>query len=307
MRRSPLGEPSGPELVARYRGIYGVPTGAPLTEAMIRRHWDLERRLTRELLDSSPGDRWETFERCYTTLYRELPWLNEAAPDPVEAAALYGDWPRYLGPAPKDVYEVGSGNGALARFLAERGYRCRASEITRERGRWDDRSANPSWGQTDGVNLADFEPEHSYDAVISNQVIEHLHPDDVLEHLRSARALVRAGGRYVLCTPHAHRGPADVSAVFRKSRPLGMHLKEYTFAELSRAFRAAGFSSLAAPLQLPGRPARPSRGYLRYLRLAEALLRALPSQFLRRTVARRVTRPPLFSRDVTLIAEVERR
>jgi SAM-dependent methyltransferase len=295
-----LKEPTGDELVARYRATYGIPAGVTVTEAMIRRHWDLERRLTRELLLSTPADRWAVFERCYTTLYRELPWLNEAPADGDGAGAAYDDWPHYLGPPPMDVYEVGSGSGALAGFLATRGYRCRASEITRERGRWDERSGNPSWGQTDGIHLDRFEPAASYDAVISNQVVEHLHPDDLLEHLRAARTLLRSGGRYVLCTPHAHLGPADVSAVFRARRPQGMHLKEYTYAELCRALRAAGFSTLSAPV---GRARRPSRRHLAYLRAVEALLGLVPSQLVRRTVGRRILRPPLFARDVTLIAE----
>jgi 2-polyprenyl-3-methyl-5-hydroxy-6-metoxy-1,4-benzoquinol methylase len=288
-------EPRGDELVRRYRTIYEIPSDTPVTEQMVRRHWDLERRLTAELLRSTPQDRWSVFERCYATLYRELPWLNTEAAGGTSDEAAYDEWPTYLGSPPKDVYEIGSGSGALAAFLAARGYRCRASEITRERGRWDDRSGNPSWGQTDGVHLDRFEPGESYDAVLSNQVIEHLHPDDLLEHLRTARALLRPGGRYVLSTPHAHLGPADISAVFRSERPLGMHLKEYTYAELRRALRAVGFSSVAAPR-------RAGRLYLAYLRAAEALLGLVPSQFVRRTIGRRVLRPPLFARDITLIA-----
>jgi 2-polyprenyl-3-methyl-5-hydroxy-6-metoxy-1,4-benzoquinol methylase len=289
-------EPAGEELVRRYRTIYRLPAETPVTEGMVRHHWDLERQLTAELLRSTPDDRWAVFERCYTTLYHELPWLNEEPADGSQPEKEYGDWPRYLGPPPKDVYEIGSGSGALAAFLARRGYRCRASEITRERGEWDDRSGNPSWGQTDGVHLDRFEPAWSYDAVISNQVVEHLHPDDLVEHLRTARTLLRPEGRYVLSTPHAHLGPADISAVFRSGRPQGMHLREYTYAELCRALRAAGYSSVSAP-------GRSGRGRLGYLRAVEALLGLVPSQFVRRTIGRRILRPPLFARDVTLIAE----
>jgi hypothetical protein len=81
-----------------------------------------------------------------------------------------------------------------------------------------------------------------------------------------------------------------------------MHLKEYTYSELCGAFRTAGFRSLAAPLRLGNGPPRPSRAYLGYLRVVELTMRAIPSQFLRRTFGRRVMRPPLFSRDITLIA-----
>jgi SAM-dependent methyltransferase len=157
------------------------------------------------------------------------------------------------------------------------------------------------------VHLDQFESPESYDVVISNQVIEHLHPEDLHEHLRSARSLLRRGGRYVLSTPHRHLGPTDISAVFRSPRPLGMHLKEYTYAELCRALRAAGFSSLSVPLRSrrPPPTVRQSRRYLAYLRVVEVLLGLVPFQLVRRTVGRRLLRPPLFARDVTLIAEAD--
>jgi 2-polyprenyl-3-methyl-5-hydroxy-6-metoxy-1,4-benzoquinol methylase len=308
LARNPLSPPTGEDLIDRYRSVYRIPAETPVTEQMVRHHWELEQRLTGELRGSTPENRWAVFEHCYTTLYTELPWLNESDPDDNEIALEYADWPHYLGPPPMDIYEVGAGSGALARFLSAKGYRCRASEITRERGHWDERSANPSWGQTDGVHLTQFEQPESYDAVISNQVVEHLHPDDLPEHLHTACALLRPGGRYVLSTPHAHLGPADVSAVFRTRRPQGMHLQEYTYAALYRALRAAGFTSVSAVFKPRGRESipRPSRRYLTYLRTVEVLLGLVPSQLLRRTVGRRILRPPLFSPGVTLIAQRER-
>ena len=70
-------EINGPELVRRYKANYGIPDLAPITEEMVLHHWALERRLTTELLSSEPACRWQVFERCYSTLYSELPWLNE--------------------------------------------------------------------------------------------------------------------------------------------------------------------------------------------------------------------------------------
>jgi SAM-dependent methyltransferase len=274
-----------------------------LTEDMVLQHWELERRLTQELLASSADERWEVFERCYSTLYRELDWLNVVSDEDEQTSAeLYGDWPAYIGPPPKDLYEVGSGTGALARFLTERGYRVCASEVTRERGLRERDPPNLSWNHTDGVHLDRFERPGSYDVVISNQVIEHLHPEDLGAHLRSAHALLRPNGRYVFSTPHAYCGPSDVSGVFRRSRPEGMHLREYTYGQLCRGLSTAGFERTSAPLRR-----RPSAGYLRYLRIAEWLLALIPSRLARRVLLRRVLRPPLFARDLVLIAETGKR
>lgn len=66
------------ELVARYKRKFGLAPNYPLSETMVRQHWDLERQLARELLDSRREERWTVFERNYTTLYSECPWLNDA-------------------------------------------------------------------------------------------------------------------------------------------------------------------------------------------------------------------------------------
>ena len=69
-------EPRGQELINRYKKNYNLPTDVNITEEMILAHWELEKRLTKELLASNPENRWEIFEHCYSTLYSELWWLN---------------------------------------------------------------------------------------------------------------------------------------------------------------------------------------------------------------------------------------
>ena len=44
---------------------------------MILKHWELEKKLTKILRDSTTENRWEIFEKCYTKLYNELDWINE--------------------------------------------------------------------------------------------------------------------------------------------------------------------------------------------------------------------------------------
>lgn len=307
-----MGEPRGVELVRRYKDNYGIPEDAPVTEEMILRHWTLERDLTRQLLESAPDERWEVFERCYTTLYAELEWLNRICGAAWEESGDVGidDWARLVGPPPKRIYEVGSGKGRLIAALAERGYRCKATEITRERGRkWAVEHPRLVWGTSDGIHLDRFEEPGSYDAVISDQVVEHLHPDDVVEHFRGVLAILAPGGRYVFATPHAYPGPFDVSRVFGSERAMGMHLREYTHRELVAMLRTAGFGRIEAPFRLPrsvrarfgGRPApRPSAVYARYLCLVEVLIGRLPHATRRRVA--RAAKLALWAPGITLVA-----
>lgn len=239
-------------LVDRYKSNYWIPTDVPLTESQCFHHWDLERSFRTELLSSRPQNRREVFTRCYEQLYKELPWLTVRCREPAQAA-LHA-WELLLGLPPQRVFEVGSGRGALIHYLAQRGYVCRGSEITQERGeRYVSAHENLTWAATDGVNLDAFEESGIYDAVISDQVLEHLHPDDLIPHLRSALHLLRPGGRYLFRTPWFSAGPADVSRIFHARSVQGMHLKEYTYRELHAAALEAGFNRVLAIFQVPNK------------------------------------------------------
>jgi SAM-dependent methyltransferase len=296
MRRT---EPRGEELVRRYKANYGIPADAAVSEDMVLRHWDLEKRLTIQLLESTPSNRWQVFERCYRILYAELDWLNRLSariPSLDTQRRVYEDWISLVGSPPKKVYEVGSGKGDLIRCLAEHGFQCRGTEITRERGeKWVSPHINLSWGISDGIHLDQFEPKDAYDVVISSSFVEHLHPDDLVDHFRGVLSILCPRGRYIFATPHVAYGPSDISRVFKCDSPKGMHLREYTYEEIERSLRTAGFARVHAPIRLPyqvrrlfgGRPRpRVSGTYLAYLRIVERLVCILPTQELRRKAAR---------------------
>jgi len=280
-------EPRGQELINRYRWNYGIPKEATLTEEMILAHWTLEQRLTQELLESTPENRWETFERCYSTLYKELEWLNRltGGTDTTSPAERYCHWAELIGAPPKLIYEVGSGKAAMIGYLAQLGHQCTATEITRERGAMHAvEHPNLRWTQTDGVHLEDFESPGTYDFILSDNVIEHMHPDDLILHLEGASEILKPGGQYLMAVPHRWFGPWDISKVFKYEIASGMHLKEYTHRELRQAVLRAGFHEVAL-VQLPphgsGELARVDTRWLRRICLLEALFSPFTRPILR--------------------------
>ena len=301
-------EPRGQELVDRYKDNYHIATEAVITEEMILHHWELEKKLTQRLLNSPLENRWKIFEECYTILYSDLPWLNL----PVSSVSVvtkedldkkYSFWVSLVGAPQKKIYEVGSGKGELIRYLASIGHQCRATEITSQRGeKFTKDQPGLSWSISDGVHLNRFEPNNHYDVVISDQVIEHIHPDDLLAHFKGVKSILTEKGRYILCTPHVHDGPWDVSRVFKCEKPIGMHLKEYTYRELVKMLKRAGFKDIYTvmlPQGIMGRMlGRYSKSrvvhslYLHYMFIIEGLIRLLPSQERRRRVWQYFARPP---------------
>lgn len=295
-------------VIQRYKAMHRLRSDSAVSANMVLNHWQTESRLSCQLRRSDPITRRQQFSDAYDQFYKTLYWLNawkdEASND--NTAIAYGYLTRLIGEV-RDVYEVGSGKGELISFLASKGYHCTATEISDERGKkWDaGGTPNVTWKSSDGVHLANYEADSSYDVLISNQVIEHIHPADLRTHFTHAARILRKGGRYIVSTPHKFSGPADISSVFDFSEPMGFHLREYTNTELMSIVRGVGFSRIEAIYVTPQKMRRlvsisfSGRVYLKILLVMEACLARLP-QKLRKRLFRGLLNTTLFRRDVYL-------
>jgi len=286
------------EVIARYRSVFSIPTHVPVTEDMIWQHVNLEYKLTGILLQSTPDERSTVWAESYDQLYGELPWLAQYSGGDESVTNLQYSYLLKIIPEGTKSIEIGSGSGRLARYLTRNNRPCIATEITPKRGERADREIE--WHATDGIHLTDYEGPATYSSAISMQVIEHFHPDDVYQHFQSMFELLKPNGRYILTTPHAFLGPADLSTVFRLERPYFMHLKEYTHRELGDIARKVGFRTVAA-VYIPPTAVRKnfdvkiySRLLYRYLRMMERLIgQSRPPHLLLRAL--------LFRGDVFLV------
>jgi len=254
------------EIVANYRRCYGVGEEIGIDE--IRKHAAVEGQLTDELLASPKYERPETFSRAYTELYAKLPWLKTAG---TQSGAE--NWIKLMRPG-STVFEIGSGSGYIINALARAGFKCVGTDIASGRVEVARQKNGVTWENTDGVHLTQFTEAGAYDYVLSNQVVEHLHPDDIVTHFTEARKLLKPGGEYLMITPYAPLGPKDVSLVFGLKRPVFMHLREYYLNELIEIAKEAEFKEVMCVFtQSKLGICRPSRSFTIYSSLMDRLLR----------------------------------
>ena len=167
----------------------------------VRKHASLEAVLTDELLITSADERPKAFRESYSRLYQECSWLVGVGTD-----SGVENWVRILKKGAR-IFEIGSGAGYLIRELAKRDFNCTGTELSDERRACaQEEKPNLRWVTTDGVHLTRYEVKESYDYVLSDQVVEHLHPEDIETHFSEVRVLLKPGGSYIVRTPHRSAG-----------------------------------------------------------------------------------------------------
>lgn len=233
-----------------------LPNGRTLDR--VRHHYEVEKRLAARLRASTRGERSEILRSMYDELFAEVPdhpRLVRRGDEAATRAANARKW-RVLGPliGPRTVYaEFGPGDCRFALEVAGRAELVYAIDVSDQRS---DPAAFPDNFRHityDGYELG--LDDGRVDVAFSDQLLEHIHPDDTAMHLELVRRILRDGGVYVFRTPHAFSGPHDVSRYF-SLEPEGFHLKEWTYREMIAALRRAGFRSWETYWQLRGHPVR---------------------------------------------------
>lgn len=219
-------------------------------------HWEIERELADRLRNATREERTALYGDVYDELFRRVPdhpqVLGRANQD-VRRAATARELSLVHRFLPRDgvFVEIGAGDCALSLSVAPHARRVCAVEVSREIAQVTAPPANFELVITDGRSIP--VPPGSVDLAYSNQLMEHLHPDDAAEQLQNIVAALRPGGRYICLTPNRLLGPADISMYFEDEVASGFHLREYSNRELESLMRTAGFGSVDVLVTLGGR------------------------------------------------------
>jgi SAM-dependent methyltransferase len=210
----------------------------------IRQHYEVERELSDRLRHASRDERTTLYARVYEELFARVPHhpqlRRKKSADQSEAAvtAQMTFLKRFLTPATVFL-EIGAGDCCLALSVARQARSVYALDVSPTITQQENPPGNFKLLLSDGITIP--LEDGSVDVAYSNQLMEHLHPDDAFEQLRHVHRVLAPGGVYVCVTPHRMSGPHDVSRSFDETAT-GFHLVEYTPLELSDVFRRAGFS-----------------------------------------------------------------
>lgn len=258
--------------------------GEHRTTEQIREHYEIAKELAGKLRMASKDERRLLYSILYDELYRRVPHhpLLTRKASPAETARLVRAQTKFLQRFinRNTVFlEVGPGDCSLSFELAKTVKEVYAVDVSDEITRRLSQPSNFHLILSDGTSIP--VPPNSMDVVYSNQLMEHLHPEDALEQLTNIYSTLVPGGSYVCITPNRLSGPHDVSQYFDEVAKC-FHLKEYTTVELSQIFKKAGFSRVQVYLGGKGKYIGLSPSLFL---LHEALLENLPYRW-RRAITR---------------------
>lgn len=220
----------------------------------LRRHYDVERALGDRLRTLPSDERRAMYGEIYNELFARVPDHPQLTRkvSPERARQKYLAEFRLIRKFLTDdteFLEIGAGDCGLSLYVAGHVRRVTALDVSDTILKDIAAPANVRLRVFDGCDIP-VEPS-SIDVAYSNQVIEHLHPEDAALQLQSILRALKPGGCYVCVTPNRLNGPWDISMFF-DTVATGLHMKEYTYREIDRFFRGLGFERTRACIGVKG-------------------------------------------------------
>jgi len=251
----------------------------------LRRHFEIERELASRLRASSKDQRRTLYGEIYEELFRrvEMPGNSEAQRAQVGLLLELAD--PFLDER-TSFLEIGAGSCDLSLALAERLEQVWAVDAV-DPGLLSG-SAPPGFRFVAAGDVRAVVPTAGINVALSCHFVEHLHPDDLNDHLVEVFDLLVDDGVYLVVTPNRIYGPHDISRGF-SDRAEGLHLREYTHADLAHELRRAGFGEVRAIGRLGKKP---RWGRLGAIGAFERVVEGLPGRWRRALLSRVSQRAP---------------
>ena len=199
-----------------YRSKFSFPPGR--TESQYCEHFQVECELADRLRHARESDREALYANVYNELFERLPHhpqLTKQVDEAGRKASIdlqLGLLSQFLRPDAV-VAEIGSGDGALCIALADLVRRVYAVDVSKT---ISDSRTKPQNVISVISDATHFKPEENIEICYSNQLLEHLHPEDAKQHIGCVLDALSPGGVYICVTPNQLTGPHDISRFFSR-------------------------------------------------------------------------------------------
>jgi SAM-dependent methyltransferase len=224
------------------------------TPERLRAHYVLERSLGERLKNAPAAERAATYGEVYDTLFQALPdhpqHLKRSGPEGRDVSHDVS-WLLSFTNAESSFVEIGCGDAAVSFAMAAHVHDVVGIDVQDKLLDLNKAPSNFRFVKLREGNEIPL-PSGSVDVVASDQLLEHLHPQDVAMQLSEVARILKPGGVYICTTPNAVTGPHDITMYFGY-RAAGLHLHEYTYKEFRALFRSANFRSVRASIRIYGR------------------------------------------------------
>jgi SAM-dependent methyltransferase len=218
-------------------------------------HYVLERALSDRLRRASRAGRSLAYTEVYRELFTSLPDHPQRRVSPggsVRVEAQLRRIDKLL--RPLSVFlEIGCGDAALGFAAASQVHTVFGLDVTDALIDFASAPSNFGFLRTAGIEIP--LPAGKVDFAYSNQLLEHLHPEDAADQLREVCRVLKPGGHYMCITPSRVSGPHDISCYFDYEATC-LHLREYDYGSLRALFRDAGFQNFSCCASIRGREVR---------------------------------------------------
>lgn len=174
------------------------------TLAQLREHYQIEKELADRLRKSSRIERHSLYPLVYDEMFRRVPLhpmlrRKQSSEMKRQTVRLQMEFIQPFLHKNCTFLEIGPGDCSLSFEVANIARMVYAIDVSNEITKTVEQPGNFRLELSNGSNIP--LPAKSVDVAYSNQLMEHLHPDDALEQLKDIFAVLKHRGVYVCITP----------------------------------------------------------------------------------------------------------
>lgn len=106
------------------------------------------------------------------------------------------------------------------------------------------------------ANIVEYEPDQKFDIAFSDNVLEHLVPEDAKTHLSNIYKSLNTSGKLIIIMPNRNFSPWDITRIkdftqSGKTAAQGGHVNESTHKEMTDVLRGIGFQEFQTIIPFP--------------------------------------------------------